>query len=192
MKNRDIYWRRYKIQKTLYLGQWHLYFLQSRHLGTSHSSPSILFHCSKHSAKSFVGIAISCPIIFSWISSTFWNLFPFKGDFSFGKSQSRRAPDLGCRGAESPEWFDVSPKTSAQDVMCERPRCHDEAASHQLPIAVAFWIIWIVSVEECSSLTQNLMHICCSTHSVILNVMATQYTCCLLYTSDAADDPRVV
>ena len=41
----------------------------------------------------------------------------------------------------------------------------------------AFWIIWIVSMEECSSLMQNLIQIHCSTHSVILNVMATQYTC---------------
>ena len=39
-----------------------------------------------------------------------------------------------------------------------------------------FWIIQIVSAEECSSLTQNLMQIHCSTHSVILNVMVTQYT----------------
>ena len=39
-KNRDIYWRRYKIQETLYTGQWHLSPLQSRHLGTSHSSPN--------------------------------------------------------------------------------------------------------------------------------------------------------
>ena len=31
-------------------------------------------------------------------------------------------------------------------------------------------------MEECSSLTQNLMQICCSTHSVMFNVMATQYT----------------
>ena len=31
----------------------------------------------------------------------------------------------------------------------------------------AFGIIWIVSVEECSSLMQNLMQICCSTCSVI-------------------------
>ena len=38
MKNRDIYWRRYKIQKTLYRGQWCLSPLQSRHLGTLHSS----------------------------------------------------------------------------------------------------------------------------------------------------------
>ena len=39
-----------------------------------------------------------------------------------------------------------------------------------------FWIIQIVYAEECSSLTQNLMEILCSTHSVILNVMATEYT----------------
>ena len=57
--------------------------------------------------------------------------------------------------------------------------CSNEAANHQLPIASAFWIIWIVSVEECSSLTQNLMQIRCSTRSVILNVMATLYTCSL-------------
>ena len=57
--------------------------------------------------------------------------------------------------------------------------CHDEAANHQLPIAEAFWIIWIVSMEECSSLMQNLMNICCSTLSVILNVTATQYKCSL-------------
>ena len=38
---------------------------------------------------------------------------------------------------------------------------HDEAASHQLPIAAAFWVIWIVSTEKCSSLMQNLMHIHC-------------------------------
>ena len=37
MKNRDIYWR-YK--KHLYIGQWHFSTLQSRHLGTSHSSPN--------------------------------------------------------------------------------------------------------------------------------------------------------
>ena len=40
----------------------------------------------------------------------------------------------------------------------------DKAANHQLPIAVAFWIIQIVSIEECPSLMQNLMQICCSTH----------------------------
>ena len=43
--------------------------------------------------------------------------------------------------------------------------CHEEAANHQLPIAAAFWIIQIVSLEECSTSTQNSMQICCSTHS---------------------------
>ena len=38
MKNRDIYWRRCKIQETLYIRQWCPNPLQSRHLGTSHSS----------------------------------------------------------------------------------------------------------------------------------------------------------
>ena len=40
MKNRDIYWRRYKTQETLYIGQWCLSPLQSKHLGTSHNSPN--------------------------------------------------------------------------------------------------------------------------------------------------------
>ena len=43
----------------------------------------------------------------------------------------------------------------------------------------AFCIIQIVSMEECSSLMQSLMQICCSARSVILNAMATQYTCSL-------------
>ena len=57
--------------------------------------------------------------------------------------------------------------------------CQDEAASHQLPITAAFWISWKVSMQECSSLMQNLMQIHCSTCSVILNVRATKYTCSL-------------
>ena len=59
--------------------------------------------------------------------------------------------------------------------MHEQVCCFNEAASHQLPIAVALWIIQIVSMEECSSLMQNLMWICCSIRSVMLNVTATQY-----------------
>ena len=96
-----------------------------------------------------------------------------------GKARSHRAPNLGCRGAESPGWFDVSSKNSAGGVMYEWVCCRDEAASHQLPIAEAFWIIWILYAEECSRLTQNLMQIHCSTCSVILIAMATQYTCTL-------------
>ena len=165
MNNRDIYWRRYKIQETLYIGQWCLSLLQSRHLGTSH----VLL------------IQISCHAVFSWISSMVWNLFPFKGDFSFGKSQKSQVPNLGYGETESPGWFDVLPKN------CTRPdawagtllHCCDEDASHQFPIAVAFWNIWIISGKECSSLMQNLMQVHCSTQSIILNMTATQYTCSL-------------
>ena len=57
--------------------------------------------------------------------------------------------------------------------------CCDEAANHQLLTAAASWIIRIVSVEECSSLRQNLMQICCSSCSVTLNAMATPCTCSL-------------
>ena len=97
----------------------------------------------------------------------------------FGKASSCRAPNVGCEVAESPGWSEVSPKNTAWDVMREWAHCRDETANHQLLIAAAFWVIQIVSVEECSSLTQNLMQIHCFTPSVILNVMATQYTCSL-------------
>ena len=111
-------------------------------------------------------IAISYPIVFSWISSMVWNLFPFKGDFSFRKDRRHRAPSLGCKGAEPPGWFDVLPENSAWDKMHGQAHCHDEAANHQLPTTAAFWIIWIVSPEECSRLMQNLMQIRCSTQSL--------------------------
>ena len=45
----------------------------------------------------------------------------------------------------------------------------------------AFWITLIGSTYECSSLTQNSMQICCSTCSVILNLMATQYKCSVVH-----------
>ena len=163
MKNRDIYWTRYRIQEILYMRQWCLSPLQSRHLGTSHSSPS------SHE--------FSRPIFLNLMRV--WNLFPFKGDFTFGKSQSLRAPNVGCKGAESPGWFDVSQKNSTGDMMYEQAHCHDEVTNHPLPIAVAFRIIQIVSAEKCSNFTQSLMKIYCSTCSVILNVMATEYTCSL-------------
>ena len=100
-----------------------------------------------------------------------------KVNLVLGKARSHRAPNLVCSGAESPGWFDVLPKHSVQHTMHEWVCCRDEAANHQLPIAVAFGIIWIVSVDEYSSLMQNLMQICCSARSVILNVTATQYIC---------------
>ena len=49
-----------------------------------------------------------------------------------GKARSHRVPNLGCRGVESPGWFDVLPKNSARDVRRARAHCRDEAAN--------FWI----------------------------------------------------
>ena len=131
MKNGDIYWR-YKTQETLYTGQWRLSPLQSRHLGTPHSSLS----------------RRQLPL--NWWSERSSLL---KIILILGKPRSHRVPNLGCRETESPRWFDVLPKISARDVMHEWVCSPAEAANHQLPIAVAFWIIWIVSMEECSSLT---------------------------------------
>ena len=148
MKNRDIYWRRYKIQETLYIGQWHCSPLQSRHLRTSHSSSNHTSAALSYFPESHQQSEIPC------LSKVILVL---------GKARSCRGPNLGYSGAESPGWFDVSPKNSAWDVMHEWVCCHDEAANHHLPIAAAFWIIQIVSAEECSSLAQNVMQIHCST-----------------------------
>ena len=148
MKSRDIYWRRYKIQETLYVGQWCPSPLQSRHLGTSHSSS-----CHQLSCRIFLNLINGLKSL----PSTFGKVI-----LVWGKARNCRAPNLGCWGTESPGWFDVLPNNSAHYVM-------HEAANHQLSRAAAFWIIPVVSVEEYSSLTQNLMQIRCSTRSVILN-----------------------
>ena len=163
MKNRGFYWRRYKIQETLYIGQWCLSSLQSRHLATSHSSPN----CHQ----------LPCCILLNLTDGV--KFLPFQGDFGFGKSPKLQGTKFALLG----DWVTwvtwCFAKISAWDMMHDWVHYYDEAASHQLPIAVAFWIIRIVSAQEYSSLTQNLMQIRCSTCSVILNVMATQYTCSL-------------
>ena len=104
-----------------------------------------------------------------------WNLFFSKVILILGKARSHKTPNLGCKRAESPGWFDISPKSRSD--ACEWVHFCGEATNYQLPIGTAFRIIQIVSMEECSSLMQNLIQIHCCTHSVILNVTATQYTC---------------
>ena len=79
MENKDIYWRRHKIQETLYIGQWHLRPHQTKHLGPHTVLP----------------VSISCPLVFFWISLMVCHLFPFKGDFSFGKSQKLQSAQSG-------------------------------------------------------------------------------------------------
>ena len=120
----------------------------------------------------------SYPVIFSWISLIVWNLSCCfsKVILVLGKNRSHKTPNLSCSGAESPGWVNFWPKNSAWDLMHQWARVRGDTANHQLPIAAAFWIIWVVSMAECSSLMENLIQIRYSTCSGILNVTATQYT----------------
>ena len=133
--------------KTLYIRQWCLSPLQSRHLGTSHSSPSrcqLPYFPESHR--------------WSEISSL------SKGILVLGTARSHRASNLGHRGWVT--WVVwCFTKNSARDVMHEWACCPDEAANHQLPTAAAFWTMRIVSTEECLSLMQNWMQVHCSTQS---------------------------
>ena len=143
-------------------GQWRLSPLQSRHLGTSHSSPN----CHQ------------LPVVFSWILLKVWSLFPFKGDFSFGKSQK-------LQGTKSGLWWGLS---HLGDLMFRKKTLHETwcvsgCVVMNLPVTSCPFL-WpsessIQSMEECSSLMQNLMQTHCSTRSVILNATATPYTCSL-------------
>ena len=91
-----------------------------------------------------------------------------------GKSRSCRAPNLGCRGlGHQRDWMFGKKLRTRCDAWAGA--LWDEAASHLLPRDTAFSIIQTVSTEECSI----WMQICCSTHSVILNAVAIQYTCSL-------------
>ena len=160
MKNRDIYWRRYKIQDTLYIGQWLLSPLHSRHLGTSHSSPN------HHQLpfRIFLKLIDGLQSLVFQRQFQFWEK-PVTGHLSWGVEGLSHLGD----------WM-FCQKNSAWDVMHEWVHWSDEAVNYPLPIAAAFWVIWIVSKEGHSSLMQNMIQICSSTRSVILNVTAMQYT----------------
>ena len=106
-----------------------------------------------------------------------WNLFPFKGDFSFGKSQKSQGTKSGLQRGWVTWVIWCFTKNSARHMILELAHCRDEADNHQLPMAVAFCIIWIVSMKECSNLMQNAkFDRDWSLYSVTLNVTATQYT----------------
>ena len=81
MKNRDIYWRKYKRKETLYIGQWCLSLLQIGHLGASTVLPipsTVLYFLESHR--------------WSEISSF------SKVTLVLEKASSCRAPNLGYRG----------------------------------------------------------------------------------------------
>ena len=113
MNTRDIYWRWYKVQETLYIGQWCLSTLQRRHFWTSHK--------------------------FSQLPSAALLYFPDFPEISsiskvilvFGKARSCSAPNLGCRGLSHLGDL-MFHQNSTWDTMHERALCPDKTANHQL------------------------------------------------------------
>ena len=100
------------------------------------------------------------------------------------KARSRRVPNLGYRGSWVTWVISCFAKKSLHQtfffMLHERAHCFNEAASHQLPRAACDLLNHLNSFHRgMLSLTQNLMQICYSTCSVILNATATQYTCSL-------------
>ena len=129
--------------------------LQSRSLGTSHSSSNR--HYLPH--RIFLNLTDGLKSLFCQRWFYFWE-----------------KPEVaGC------QIWAVRGLSHLGDLMFHQKTLHEMqcvsgrgwSCNHQLPIAAAFWIIQIVSAEQHSGFTQNLMQIRCSTHSVILNVMAT-------------------
>ena len=113
MKNGDIYWR-YKIQETLYKGQWCLSPLQLGTLGP----------------HTVLSIAINCPIVFSWISLMVWNLFPFKGDFSFVKK-----PEVAGH-----EFWAVWGLSHLGDLMFHQKSVHQTWCMSRCFVMIKLWI----------------------------------------------------
>ena len=64
---------------------------------TQDNDSSVPFKVGTSGPHTLLPIAISCTIIFSWISLMVWNLFLFKGDFGFGKSQKLRGTKFGLQ-----------------------------------------------------------------------------------------------
>ena len=156
--NTDIYWRRYKTQETLYIGQWHLSPLQSRILGTSHSSPN------RHElpCDSFLDLTHGLKS------------HPFQRWFYFWeKTEVARCQIWALEGLSHLADLMFLRRTLHSEL--HRRMCWDKAARPPLPIAADFWLTGIVSTEECSGLTQTLMQTRWSSCWVILNAMATHY-----------------
>ena len=112
MKNRDIYWRRHKIQETLYIRQWRINSLQSRHLRTSHISPNGHYLPSHTLLNLFEGL----------------KSLPFQTILVLGKSVSCRASNQGWRG----QMFS---QTTLHDALHHAPGATFSWCSCQSPVA---------------------------------------------------------
>ena len=118
MKNRDFYWRKYKIQDTLYIGQWHLSHLQSKHLGTSHSSPS------RHQLLHRIS-----PNLTDGLKS-----LPFQRWFYFWEQREVTGHQIWAVVGLSHLGDLMFCQNTLHEMWCMS--C-DEAANHQLPITAA-------------------------------------------------------
>ena len=94
-KNRNIYWRRHKIQETLCIGQWCLSPLQSGQAPWDLTQ----FSQSPSAAPSYFPDSHGWPEISSLS----------KVILVWGKARSHRAQSLGCSRAQLPRWFDILP-----------------------------------------------------------------------------------
>ena len=93
------------------------------------------------------------------------------------KATSLRAPHLGCKGAESPGWFDVLPKT-LHEMWCLSG--HIVGWSCQSPVAHSCGRLNHLNSFRGGMFKLNTkFNADLLLFSVILNAMATQYTCSL-------------
>ena len=110
-------------------------------------------------------IAISCTIVFSWISLILWNLSPFKGDFSFGKSQKS---SLGCR-----DWCFAKKCCRRRDASagtlswgsCQSPVAHSCSLLNHLS-SFCRAMLKLNAKFDVDSLLYLLSHFECDSHTV--------------------------
>ena len=93
-----------------------------------------------------------------------------------GKASSCRAPNLGCKGAESPGWFDISPKISAWGVRREAWAGLSSWWSCQSPVAHNCSLLNHPNSFRRGMFKLNSKIWC---RFIALNVTATQDTCSL-------------
>ena len=146
---------------------------------TQDNDASVHFKVGTLGPHTSLPIFISCPTVFSWISLMVWNLFPFKGGFSLRKSRSHRAPNLGYKGAESPEWFwyfvkNLCPRCDAWTGTlswwsCQSPVAHKCGLLNH-PNSFCGGMFKFNTKSGADSLMYLLSHFECET---------TQYTCSL-------------
>ena len=149
MKNGDILWRRHKIQETLSIGQWCLSLLERRHLGTSHTSPSVSFTVQNSPQNPLLESPSAAPLDgleshqLSEISSL------LKVSLVFGKVRSHRAPNLG--------WWEMSHQGHVMfHQKTEQAHPCDEAVNHQFSCPQT-WLFLSYCISEPTKNTEVVL-----------------------------------